>query len=74
MPHETAVQVEFDFDLSNHGSICILNAITHKASLWVDDHLPNDALHWGPCSIVIEPRYVGNILQGIVDDGLLVQS
>lgn len=63
-----------DFLLANHGSVCILNAITAEACQWADDHLTDDALRWGPSGIVIEPRYVGDIVQGIVDDGLLVQS
>ena len=63
-----------DFLLANHGSFCILSALSAGASRWVDDHLPVDALRWGPIGIIIEPRYVGDIMQGIVDDGLLVQS
>ena len=63
-----------DFLLANHGSLYDLNALTAGASQWVDDHLPVDALRWGPVGIIIEPRYVGDIMQGIVDDGLLVQS
>ena len=74
MSTATEAQARFDFDLANHGSIFILDAVTHKANLWVDDHLPNDAMHWGPCGTVIEPRYVGDIVHGIVNDGLVVHS
>ena len=71
---EAQARFNFDFLLANHGSICILCALTPDARRWVDDHLPNDALHWGPCGTVIEPRYVGDIVHGIVNDGLVVHS
>ena len=74
MSTATAVQVQFDFHLANHGSLRILYALTPDARRWVDDHLPNDAMHWGPCGTVIEPRYVGDIVHGIVNDGLVVHS
>ena len=59
-----------DFDVSNHGSICLLTPLTEAAQAWVAKHIPEDALRWGQCSIVIEPRYVEDILDGIVNDGL----
>ena len=63
-----------DFLLANHGSVSILSAITPDAAQWVDDHLPHDALCWGPAGTVIEPRYVGDILQGIISGGLVVRA
>ena len=71
---EAQARFNFDFLLAHHGSICILNAITQDAQQWVDDHLPNDAMHWGQRGTVIEPRYAGDIVQGIINDGLVVQS
>ena len=63
-----------DFYLADHGSITILNAVTPEAAQWVDDHLPDDALFWGPGGTVVEPRYVRDILQGIISDGLVVRA
>ena len=59
-----------DFDFANHGSICLLTPRTPEAHNWVDANLPQDVMTWGPCSIVIEPRYVENILAGIAEEGL----
>ena len=59
-----------DFIVVNHGSICILTAISEDARTWVDEHLPEDAQTWGPNGTVIEPRYLGPILEGIEADGL----
>jgi hypothetical protein len=59
-----------DFDLVNHGSICLLTPLTPAAHDWVDANLPQDAMRWGPCSIVIEPRFADAILEGIAEEGL----
>lgn len=61
-----------DFTLANHGSICILTAVTPAAQAWVDDHLPEDRLSWGRLGTVVEPRYVDAIVEGIVADGLVI--
>lgn len=61
-----------DFDFADHGSICLLTPRTPSAFDWVDEHLPDDAMRWGPESIVVEPRYAAPILEGIEDEGLTV--
>lgn len=61
-----------DFRLSNHGSICILFAVTAAAQQWVAEHLPEDAQTWGRNGTVVEPRYVGDIVDGIEADGMVV--
>ena len=63
-----------DFGFANHGSLCLLTPISEPASEWVDQHLPEDALRWGACSIVIEPRYVAPILNAIIEDGMTVNG
>lgn len=63
-----------DFSVSHHGSLCILTALTEAAESWVDEHLPANAQTWGRNGIVVEPRYIGPIIEGIVDDGLEVTA
>jgi len=60
-----------DFLFVNHGSATILTPLTEAARDWVADHLPDDALTFGG-GVVIELRYVDNILEGLTDDGLTV--
>lgn len=60
-----------DFFLQDNGSIVILLPLTTEAKAWVADHIPDDALRFGK-GIVIEPRYVDDICNGIVDDGLII--
>lgn len=59
-----------DFRFEQHMSVCVLYALTPEAEQWVADHLPADALMWGRNGTVIEPRYAGAILEGLVADGL----
>ena len=61
-----------DFLFVDHGSICILNALTPGAVLWVAEHLPDDRMTFGPDGTVIEPRYVADIVSGIHADNLTI--
>lgn len=62
-----------DFSVENHGSIAILNPESDAAREWVEEHLPEDRQEWGS-GVVVEPRYLGPILEGIVADGLEVSA
>jgi hypothetical protein len=62
-----------DFNFSDHGSICLLTALTAEARQWAEDHLPGERLeHAG--ATVIEPRYVAPIIEGISDAGLTIRG
>lgn len=61
-----------DFIVQNHGSIIILLAVTAAAQQWVTENLPDDAQTWGRNGTVIEPRYIGPIVNGIEAEGLVV--
>lgn len=80
MPNATTVQksstTELDFRLENHGSLFLLHPLSPAAKNWMDEHLPTDSPEtqfWGD-AIVIEPRYVGPIIDGILSDGLVVRQ
>lgn len=60
-----------DFEVQNHGSIYLLEPCTEAADDWVADHIPDDAMTWGK-GIVAEPRYIHDIVEGILEDGLSV--
>ncbi len=62
-----------DFSVEDHGSIVILQAHTEEAEQWATDNLPADVLTHGRNGYVVEPRYIGDILFGIQNDGLAVQ-
>lgn len=65
---------EKDFILFDHGSVCVLNPRSEAAVTWIDEHISDEALRWGRHGVVIEPRYVAAILDGINSDGLTLDS
>lgn len=79
MPNRTRIQkslrTELDFKLENHGSLFLLRPLNSVAKDWMDEHLPMDSPEtqfWGD-AIVIEPRYVPDIVFGARGEGLVVR-
>lgn len=62
-----------DFTLLDEFTIFLLTPISEAARGWVAKFLPADALTWGPAT-VIEHRYIGDIVDGIIGDGLTVEA
>lgn len=63
-----------DFDLYDHGTIALLTPLSETASEWIDEHIGEDAMRWGLCSIVIEPRDVQNVLDAISAERMTVDG
>jgi len=64
-----------DFSLENHGSIFPLRPLTDVACSWVDQNIGRDngfQPYWP--NVVIEHRYVTDILEGIKSEGLAVTA
>lgn len=62
-----------DFTLLNEFSIFLLTPISELALDWVAEFLPSDATTFGRAT-VIEHRYIGDIVEGIIGDGLTVEA
>ena len=60
-----------DFAIQNEGTIFLLTPWTPAAQGWIAEHLPEDATHFG-ASVVVEHRFIRDILAGIVNGGLTV--
>ena len=61
-------------DLTFHGNIALITPLTDVAQTWVSEHLEHEeSLWWGP-AIVVERRYLGPILVGMADDGLVITA
>ena len=74
--HGSCIHINFadpDFHVRNEGSIFILSANTGAARSWVEDHIPEDAQRWGRFGVVVEHRFIADIVAGIQGDGLSVQ-
>ena len=64
-------QHETDFVVENHGSIFLLQPLTPVANFWISEHLPEDRMTFGS-AVVVEPRYIADIVRGAQADGLAV--
>ena len=61
-----------DLIVRNEGSIFLLCPVTPAGSDWIEENIGADAQTWGT-AIVVEHRYIGNIVDGAVRDGLEVR-
>jgi len=61
-----------DVQFRNHGSIWLAQPLTAAAGDWIAEHIPEDAQYWGD-AVVIEPRYVAAIAEGMANDGLEIE-
>jgi len=59
-----------DFRLLDAGSICVLTPQNTAAKTWVNENI-GDHQEWAG-GVVIEHRYVLDIIQGIAADGLTI--
>lgn len=60
-----------DIRIENHGTICLLRPLTEAAEEWIDEHVDTPTW-WGP-AVVVEPRYVPPIIEGLQADGFVVE-
>lgn len=61
-----------DFQVSDCGSICIVTPLTAEAEDWLEASvISDDTQYWGP-GVVVEPRYLEDLIEGILSDGLTV--
>jgi hypothetical protein len=62
-----------DFEVSNHGTIFIFTPLTPAARDWVTEFLPEDAQRCAS-GVVIEHRYISDVVIGAQRDGLMVRG
>jgi len=61
-----------DVNIESHGSLVLIRPLTEAASDWLDENISEDAQHFGG-AVVVEPRYVEAIVEGMQNDGLEVR-
>ena len=64
-----------DFVVEDHGSIFLLQPLSAAACEWIEEHIGEDngyQPYWP--TVVVEHRYISDIVAGIRSDGLLVGS
>lgn len=66
MAHKIDAQVE------NHGSVWLIRLLSRSARKWVTDNVADDAMYFGN-ALAVEPRYVRDIANAMLADGLTVR-
>ncbi len=66
-------KIQPDFVLENHSSIFLIKPLTPSAISWIEDHIGQDNGYqpYFP-TVVVEHRYIADIVAGIQNDGLAV--
>ena len=62
-----------DVRVIDHGSITIFLPTSDAGREWVAENIGSDAMRWAG-GVVVEPRYIGAIVDGAINDGLEVRS
>ena len=56
-----------DFSVRDEGSICLLDLISQEAQDWGSEHIGEHQTWCG--KIVVEPRYIDNLVAGLLEEG-----
>jgi len=63
-----------DFKWFNDGSIVVLTPQSDEAEAWLDDNVMTpETMRWGR-GIVVELRYINDLITGITADGFTVEE
>lgn len=64
-----------DIRVENHGSIVVLRPVSRTGQTWVQENLGPvaESWQWLGDGLCIEPRFVADIVQGAIADGLEVR-
>ena len=62
-----------DVSVSNHGTVYLLHLHTRRAAGWVKDHVSDDRQYFGN-ALAVEHRFIEDIVRGMGEDGLRVES
>lgn len=60
-----------DIEISNQGSIILMRPATDAGRDWISANVDPDAMWFGR-SLVVEPRYAEDLIDGMRGDGLEV--
>ncbi len=64
-----------DVTVEDHGTVVLLVLNTAAAIEFVEQNVSTEAWQWiGPHAVAVETRYAGDLITGMVEDGLAVAS
>ena len=59
-----------DYRVTDAGSIILVHPLTPACTVWFDENLPEEVSFFGN-ALAVERRYIGDLLTGMSNDGLL---
>lgn len=62
-----------DAYISDQGSIILIRPVSPGAQAWIDENIGGDAQFFAN-SLVVEHRYADSVIEGMINDGLDVDS
>jgi hypothetical protein len=63
-----------DFILEDHGSILFLHPQNQSAREWVKTYVSSEGYQPNWPRVLVEPRYAPDLIQGLQNDGFIVES
>lgn len=58
-----------DAFVENHGTVALVRPVSDLARGWIEDNVGDDAQFFGG-ALAVEPRYVEELVEGMLADGL----
>lgn len=65
---------EPDVKVMNHGSVVMVEPVSKEAKAWVDENVGLEGWQWMGNAFAVEPRLLGNLLDGMREEGFTVGS
>lgn len=63
-----------DVKVMNHGSVVMVEPVSDEAKTWVNENVGLEGWQWMGNSFAVEPRYLGDLLDGMRAEGFTVGS
>lgn len=68
------MDTQVDAFIFNHGSLVGIRPETPAAQQFIADNVEAEGYQWLGRTLMVEPRYVGAIIEGMQADGLVVEA
>ena len=62
-----------DLLVEDHGSIALVRPVSDRGRTWLAENTETEGWQWLGEALAVEPRYVVDLLNGAVKDGLKVR-
>lgn len=62
-----------DVVVENHGTIFLFRPLSDFARDWIEENVSREGFHPDWPTLVVEHRYIGDLVHGAIADGLVVR-